>query len=142
MQQNKHLIQDKISRQNGRWTHARELVLQAFEKSKRPMTVSDIHRQLSGSGIDLASVYRAVNLFCKHHMVYCEDVILEGKRYALSESQGAKHHHYLVCESCGKTEEYSNCVISKVEKQISKKTKFLIKWHDLKLIGVCKNCNQ
>ena len=49
----------------------------------------------------------------------------EGKfRYELSNKED---HHHLICESCGKIEDISDCNIPDLEKEINKKKQFLFR---------------
>lgn len=88
--------------------------------------------------VDKVTIYRILETFYKKDLVKRLE-FGEGKyRYELA---GDDHHH-LICESCGKVEDISDCHISELEKEISQKKKFLVKRHQLEFFGVCSSCQR
>ena len=97
-------IQELIRSNRFKWTRPRQLVLDVFLKHRTPLQVADIHRKISSREVDLASVYRAVNLFLKSGILMSVAGVSESKRYELSDAH-RKHHHHLICQACGKAED-------------------------------------
>lgn len=119
-------------------THARQVLLDYFISEKRPVAADEIigYLEKKQCDTDKATVYRIIEAFYDKGIVNKVE-FGEGKfRYEIA---GAEHHH-LVCERCGKIEDFSDCNIEELEKDIAKKKKFLVKRHSLEFYGVCTQC--
>lgn len=120
-------------------TPARIALMRFLESSSHPVDVSSMQEYLSRHNIDAdpATVFRIVNMFTQKGLTR-QIQFLEGKfRYELADK--ADHHH-LICEQCGMIEDFSDCAIPDLEKDIQKKKRFLVKSHSLEFFGLCKNC--
>lgn len=103
------------------------------------MDVAGIINKLQRHNIkaDQATVYRIVDTFFKKGLIHRLD-FQEGKfRYEKIDDQ---EHHHLICESCGKIEDISDCRIEEFQESIAKKKGFLIKRHSLEFFGLCNKC--
>ncbi|MDP8212443.1 MAG: transcriptional repressor, partial [Candidatus Zapsychrus exili] len=70
-------------------------------------------------------------------------------RYELSEGpKGARHHHHLVCTSCGRVVDYTDFIdeevelLNQTEKGLSKKYDFKITNHLIQFYGLCSECKK
>ena len=126
----------KILQSNGlKITTARIAVLDALEKKDNPSDVLSLVEDLN-TKVDQATIYRILDLFTDKGVVKRID-FGEGKyRYELQE----KHHHHLVCTSCGLVEDIEIENLESVEEQVRIKKGFLVKSHSLEFFGICKNC--
>ena len=68
-------------------------------------------------------------------------------RYELAEGpKGGRHHHHLVCTSCGRVVDYTDFIdeeielLQKTEKGLSKKYNFKITDHLIQFYGLCDKC--
>ncbi|MBI5452878.1 transcriptional repressor [Candidatus Gottesmanbacteria bacterium] len=119
-------------------TPARLGVLKILENQTSPLDALTIHSYLREKNLktDPATVYRILDVFYQKGIVSRFE-LEEGKfRYELT----AEDHHHIVCESCGKIEDVSDCEVDKVEKQIKMRKRFLVKRHSLQFYGVCASC--
>ena len=120
----------EIIRQSGyKVTPARKLVFEILKGTHKPMSAKNVF-EAAAKKIDMASVYRALQLFVAIGIAYkekAEDMDL----YYLAE----KKHHHIICRECG----YSECIpcdhIFRSVKNFSKID------HDLSISGLCKNCS-
>jgi Fur family transcriptional regulator, ferric uptake regulator len=129
-----------LQRQGLKQTPARIAVLSILQEQNRPMDVAEILELVRSEGIETnqATVYRILDIFCEKGMVNRFE-FHEGKfRYELA---GADHHH-LLCESCGRIEDLSDCNIPDWEVEITRKKGFLVKRHSLEFFGLCQNCQR
>lgn len=120
-------------------TRSRIAVLHILEEKNKPLDVAEIIIGLKKHSIraDQATVYRIVDSFFKKGLVSRLN-FQEGKfRY---EKTGTGEHHHLICESCGKTEDISDCNIVEFQENTARKKGFLIKRHSLEFFGLCKSC--
>lgn len=131
-------ISQSLTDKGFRWTKPRQQVLEVFINNHVPLTVAEVHSRLGG-GADVASVYRTITLFCKEEVLSFIDTVNESRRYELSDKY-REHHHHLICQACGQIEDFEECFIENIEKQIFKKMKFQVTNHDLKFFGRCSKC--
>ncbi|MFA6004953.1 MAG: Fur family transcriptional regulator [Patescibacteria group bacterium] len=103
-----------------------------------PLTVQEIYVRLEkrNKHIDLASVYRSLELFADMGIVNTIDLGEDKKRYELV---GNSHHHHVVCTECKSIQD-----VAMDEQQllasVKIKSKFKITSHSLEFFGLCENC--
>lgn len=104
-----------------------------------PLTVSDIHHLLTRKNIriDLASVYRTLELFVELGIVRRIEIGGDKNRYELSDEEN--HHHHLVCNNCGTIEDITVNENSLLE-EVNNKSAFKIDHHHLEFFGLCRDC--
>jgi Fur family ferric uptake transcriptional regulator len=123
-------------------TLPRVKILEILESSNaRHMTAEDVYRELleRGEEIGLATVYRVLTQFVnaglaeKHHF--------EGGQ-AVFELDRGHHHDHIVCQQCGRVEEFVDDTIERCQRDIAKKKGFEITDHSLIIYGRCtrRNC--
>ena len=107
--------------------------------SNYPLSAEEIHDALDKKNIrvDLASVYRSLELFVKMSVVYSIELGEGKKRYELVNKN--YHHHHLICNKCGTIENVEMNEIN-FDKKINEKSKFLIDHHHLEFFGLCQDC--
>jgi Fur family ferric uptake transcriptional regulator len=127
-----------------RLTRARQAVLEVFAAHDGPLSVAEIRARLSGSRINVVSLYRAANLFLELGLLRVADAARGTQRFELAE-QFTGHHHHLVCVRCGAVEDVDGCllddnVLGSLTRRLRRDRKFSVTEHDLKLYGVCVRC--
>lgn len=109
-------------------TKTRHAVLEALWNAKRPLAAKDIFQAVDN--IDLASVYRTLNLFQKLSLVTVENFKGESI-YCIS----LHPHHHIICRECGKAEDFV-CTHN-----FSGFTNFVNIQHQMLVTGICQQCN-
>ena len=121
-------------------TLPRVKILQILENSdNKHLSAEDVYKALIGAEEDvgLATVYRVLTQFesaglvMRHHF--------EGG-HSIFELTSVDHHDHIVCNNCGKVEEFYDEVIEEQQEKISKKYGFKITDHSLYLYGICQEC--
>jgi Fur family transcriptional regulator, ferric uptake regulator len=135
------IIQRRVVGRGFNKTEPRRLVLEVFLNDHRPLTPSAVHEQLPDANINLASVYRTIELFCQLGVLTEVDHVPEGRRYELSDDY-REHHHHLICRSCGKTEDFEDCEMEQIERLIKKRFQFQVTRHELRFLGLCRRCQR
>ncbi len=128
----------KLKKSGYRITKPRQEILKILYSY--PLTVQEIATSLKKkkTSIDLASIYRGLELF-KQMGIVQEIEFGEGKkRYELVDQN--KHHHHLVCNNCGRIEDMRSKQENKMIKELQKKTNFKIQDHSIELFGLCYKC--
>lgn len=112
-------------------------VLDLFQHSPdRHLTAEDVYRKLleEHSDIGLATVYRVLTQFeqagllMRHHF--------EGGKAVYELNQGT-HHDHLVCQQCGRVEEFYDAEIEKRQAKVAKERGFAIREHQLHIYADC-----
>lgn len=120
-----------------RITAPRLEILSILKSSKKPVTIAEIHSKMKTEKTDLATVYRTLNLFADLRIVQEIDFKDEFKRYELIFDR--HHHHHIVCRSCGRVENVEACILSELERMLSKRGYSDVS-HSLEFFGVCEDC--
>jgi Fur family transcriptional regulator, ferric uptake regulator len=102
----------------------------------RHMSAEDVYRRLieSNQDIGLATVYRVLTQFesaglvTRHHF--------EGGT-AVFEIDEGEHHDHIVCEDCGRVEEFTDAGIEERQAEIASRLGFNLVGHSLTLRGRC-----
>lgn len=107
----------------------------------RHMSAEDVYKRLLelGEDVGLATVYRVLTQFesaglvSRHHF--------EGGHSVFELNQGT-HHDHLVCDKCGKVEEFFEETIEKCQNKVAEKLGYKITDHSLYIYGVCPECQK
>jgi len=123
-------------------TLPRVKILQILENSaNKHMSAEDVYKALieSDQDVGLATVYRvltqfeAAGLVMRHHF--------EGG-HSVFELTSADHHDHMVCNQCGKVEEFFDRIIENQQDKIAEKYGFKITDHSMYLYGLCLDCRK
>jgi len=106
------------------------------------MTAEELYRQLKSrrQKAGAATVYRTLKLLTQcglaREVRFREGVSLFEPDFKRS------HHDHLVCTSCGRTVEFLNETIERLQGKIAKNHGFVITSHRMNLFGLCRPCRQ
>lgn len=123
-----------------RVTSSRVMILENFYKTKRPIRAEDVYLNLKNK-LDEATVYRTLSSFEKNKIIRRVNLKKDSAYFELNND----HHHHIVCESCGKIEDFrENVEIEKILKKIVEGSSNFknINEHSLELFGLCNFCNK
>lgn len=126
-----------LNSRSQRITAPRLEVMSILKSNHKPLTIAEIHSRVKKNRIDLATVYRTLNLFKDLGIVNEIDFKDEFKRYELVYDR--HHHHHIVCRKCKRVENVETCVLDELEKLLNKKGYTEIS-HSLEFFGLCKKC--
>jgi len=105
------------------------------------MSAEDVFKALldSGEDIGLATVYRVLTQFETAGLVQRHNF---ESGSAVFELDDGKHHDHIVCEDCGRVEEFVDPVIEERQSDIAAGHDFKIVSHSLTIYGRCtrENC--
>lgn len=103
-------------------------------------SAQDIYAQLrdQGNTIGLATVYRALQGMVEDGEV---DVLRTGDGEAVYRRCGShRHHHHLVCRSCGRTVEVQDQPVERWAARVATEHGFTDVEHEVEVFGVCADC--
>ncbi len=121
-------------------TLPRVKILQILESSEnKHLSAEDVYKALleAEDDVGLATVYRVLTQFESAGLV--ERHHFEGG-HSIFELTSADHHDHLVCNSCGRVEEFYDEVIEAQQEKIAKKHGYTITDHSMYLYGLCPDC--
>ena len=122
-----------------RMTPVRRSLLGLLKEHEKPHTSDEIRLFLERKGVQVnkTTVYRELDFLQKEKVISPVHFRDRAVRYELNR----KHHHHVICESCGLVMDVEiSHDLDKVQKQIERQTKFIIKNHALEFFGFCKKC--
>jgi Fur family ferric uptake transcriptional regulator len=61
-------------------------------------------------------------------------------RYERAEPEDGPHHHHLVCQRCGKIEDFLGCDVAALASRLEAESGFKVERHQLELYGTCPGC--
>jgi Fur family ferric uptake transcriptional regulator len=122
-----------------RQTEQRRTLLTFLARADRCLSAQEIHAELhrQGSAISLATVYRTVARLARSGVV---DVLMRDDGEATYIQGSGRHHHHLVCRSCGRVVEISEPTVESWTREVAKKYGFSDASHELTVYGVCQPC--
>jgi Fur family ferric uptake transcriptional regulator len=129
------LIIERLELRGHRITQSRRRVLDAVLAQPAHFTVDDVLRRTRRVG--RATVFRTMKILLDLNIV-CRVLLDDGTlHYRLSTG---RHHHHLVCTNCGRVEDFSNCDVTSLTRDLQKATQYEIEAHWLEVYGRCQSC--
>lgn len=121
-------------------TKQRELILNAFLEAKRHVTSEELYQVVREEhpNVGYTTVYRTLKLLVEAGLAterHFDDGIT---RYETEH----EHHDHLVCEKCGRIQEFECDLIEEKQREIAQGHGFKILRHRHELYGHCSNCRE
>jgi Fur family transcriptional regulator, ferric uptake regulator len=107
---------------------------------ERFRTAQEIHSLLqeSGSSAGLTTTYRNLNRFTAEGIVHVA-TRNDGEKL-FRRCRSPQHHHHLICRACGKTVELLDRSLEDRIKNISRRSQFSGRDHELDIFSMCLEC--
>ena len=134
-------IIEALRRAGYRLTPQRMLVLQAITGGKGHLTAEAIHRRAIETYpyLDIATVYRILQLLKRLHLVTEIGLGGESARYEVAE---ADKHHHMVCRTCGRTFDLSPSYLDEFRSRLVSEFGFEPDLEHFAIGGLCAACAQ
>lgn len=132
-----------------RVTGPRRALLRLLSTTSEPLSVQEMYASVNPEPeegedpeeeINLVTVYRFINLLVDLGLVRRVEFGQGYYRYERAESQDGPHHHHLVCEKCGRIEDFHGCDLVNLTNRLESESGFKIGRHQLELYGLCPQC--
>lgn len=122
-------------------TRQRLSVLEVLREERDDATAQEVHARLRARGepIGLATVYRTIAALTERGIV---DTLSHRRGEACYRLCGqGSHHHHLVCVSCHRVVELSECELGGWLNDVSAAHGFAATEHVLEVTGLCRKCS-
>jgi len=130
------LLIEKLRAGGHRVTASRRAALEAIAASDDHFSVADVQQRAPTIG--RATLFRTIKLLVELDLL-CRVLLEDGSlRYRLSRRP--THHHHLVCTACGDVEDFADCDLAALSKELTRRTAYEIRGHWLEMYGLCPAC--
>lgn len=104
------------------------------------ISAQDLHRrmQVAGSGIGVATVYRALNRMVDAGEADV-DIDTQGQQL-FRRCRTPGHHHHLICRRCGAAEEIAAPEVESWARRIGAEHGYTQLTHHITVVGLCPDC--
>ena len=120
-----------------RLTAPRLAVIADVANSGDQFSAEEIAARLRDRGLGRATVFRTLKLLVEAE-VLCRVLLDDGTlRYRWSRRG---HHHHLVCTDCGSVQDFTNCDVGALVRDLTRQADFTVDGHWLEVYGRCAAC--
>ena len=109
-------------------------VLRALGEADGPLSARELWNRLSGTGVGLATVYRALQRGVEEGTLESVEGLGGGVRY---EPKDRQHHHHFLCSDCDRAFDLVGCVEGL---EFLVPDRFQMTRHEVVLFGTCDAC--
>lgn len=118
-------------------TEARTSILDKLSHEHFPITIKDLAKKVKTP--NQSTLYRTVKTLVSKHII--REIILDKGIARYEINVGRKHHHHIICTSCGVIEDIKICTPHEHERtQKASKLFAHVIDHSLEFFGICKSC--
>jgi len=121
-------------------TPTRLSILSTFMRVRKPLSAEHIlkHVRKTERKADQVTVYRTLTSFEKKGLIKKVNLRTDAAFYELAFD----HHHHVVCTSCGRVEDFTDCSISHIIEKVTRTSPYFktIDDHSIELFGMCTTC--
>ncbi len=97
-------------------------------------------REEDGPRVSRATVYRTLALLVEGEFLEPLDT---GRGELLYEHVlGHRHHDHIVCDGCGRIDEFFDERIERLQEEVAEKKGFELRHHSMRLFGLCPSCRR
>ena len=133
----------EFSRKKGlRNTPQRETIIKEIFSTHNHFDVEELYLRLRSKDKDISrpSIYRLIPYLLESGLI--QEAYFEDGHLHYEHIYGHKHHCHLRCKGCGKTIEFKENSLQKLESKLATKYFFLVEGHKLEVFGYCTKCRK
>lgn len=123
-------------------TPERDMIIEEISSFRDHFDVDELFLRMRNKKkrVSRASLYRTIPLLVESGLI--KEVYFENGHLHYEHIYGHKHHCHLRCLCCGKTIEFADHEIEKIQDKIGKKFGFVKTSHRFEILGFCPQCRQ
>jgi Fur family transcriptional regulator, ferric uptake regulator len=128
-----------LKRQGLRASASRRMIIQILRETVAPLSAREISSGPDGGsiGLDLASVYRNLEILEEHGLVHQIQAGRGPGRYVLA---GGVDREYLACDRCGAIADVDPDEIDSVRTVIRERYGYEVTFRHVPMVGLCGQC--
>ena len=136
----KQKFEEFLKSKEFKYTSERKLILNATLSFHNHFDVEELFERLrkQGNNVSRATIYRTIPLLIQSGLItetlHCQD------KTSYENIFNKKHHDHLVCVKCGKTIEFFDERIEKLQEEVCRQHNFVPTEHQLGIKGYCEDC--
>ena|SRR5688572_2720296 len=129
-------VEQPVVRRN---TRQRDAVMALLDDVDGFHSAQELHMMLRdrGAGVGLTTVYRTLQFLAEANEIDVMQVPGSDTRYRRCSD---RHHHHLVCRSCGRTVEVLGPAVERWADRVAEEHGFVDVSHSLEIFGTCGRC--
>lgn len=141
MQQRGSALISELQSRGMRVTPQRAIIFEAIEKLEGHITAEEIFQEVQRVNpyVSLATVYRTLELLQDMNLVTPTNLGGSQTYFAL---EGHGPHHHLVCQQCGKIEEFSDNLLQTLRDSLQEQYGFEAQVNHISIFGLCALCRE
>lgn len=126
--------------QTFRQSKQRERILEILKETDAHPSADWLYEKLKKEfpKLSLGTVYRNMNILIEQGKI---QKIHFGSTFDRFEANPTPHYH-LICEKCGKIEDFKMPIYEEINKQAGAQTEFQINHHRIEFFGTCSDCSR
>ena len=134
----KELLNKYLSENNLRQTPERYIVLKYIYKISTHFDIEYLHEFISKKEkISKATIYNNLEIFTKAKLI--KQLYFNNNKILYEKALHKKQHDHLICNNCGKINEFCDPRIQNILNGIEKTTNFQVNNHSLNVYGECND---
>ena len=136
------VLEEYIRRKNLKHSKQRMQILEIFLKNEKHLSADELLALVRKKipSIGLATVYRALRLFCECGI--CRELKVDDGIARYEHLYGHQHHDHLICTKCGRFVEIMDPRIEKLQERVARAKGFTLEKHRLQIYGICNRCKK
>ena len=127
-----------------RYTPERELIIKEIYRKDAHFDVDSLFLRIRNRYPDIklakGSVYRTIPHLIRAGLI--RELLADGGHACYEYTLGHEHHDHIKCLRCGKTFEFFEKEIDRLQTELCKKHNFTMLWHIHVISGYCAACAQ
>lgn len=139
-------VEEVLQRLKGRGhrlTPQRQRIIEVLLEGDEPQTAQEIYQRVREQypNVSLDTVYRNLGLLTDTGLVH-QINLKAGERARFEFAGDARHHHHLVCLSCGQSICLDFCPMADAAAESARQHGFQVVGHAFELYGYCARCQK
>jgi Fur family ferric uptake transcriptional regulator len=135
------VFEKHLSEHGLKQTAPRRLILETFLVGEGHRSVEDIHQEVRrrDARIGHTTVYRTMKLLGEAGLA--REVDLSDGMIRYEHLYNHAHHDHMICTECGRSVEFLNPEIERLQDEASRRLGFEVSDHRLQIYGLCADCS-
>lgn len=136
-------VLQRLKRAGHRMTPQRQLIIEILLEGDEPQTAQEIYQRVRKQypNVSLDTVYRNLGLLTDSGLVH-QINLRAGERARFEFAGDARHHHHVVCLSCGQSACLDFCPVEDAVAESARQQGFQVVGHAFEVYGYCARCRE